>query len=131
MTELTAKLAQGSQAVCLFVNDKITEGVIHQLVENGVKFIALRSAGYKNVDLPAAKAHGLTIMRMPAYSPHAVALILNRKMHKAYNRVREGNFSLERLIGFDLFDKTVGVIGTDKIGDNIFISLFVYFFVSL
>ena len=125
LTELTAKLAYGSQAVCVFVNDKITEGVIHQLVENGVKLIVLRSAGYNNVDLPAAKAHGLTCVRVPAYSPHAVAehavaliLTLNRKTHKAYNRVREGNFSLERLIGFDVYGKTVGVIGTGKIGET-------------
>ena len=125
LTELTAKLAHGSQAVCVFVNDKITEEVIHQLVENGVKLIALRSAGYNNVDLPAAKAHELTCVRVPAYSPHAVAehavaliLTLNRKTHKAYNRVREGNFSLDRLIGFDVYGKTVGVIGTGKIGET-------------
>ena len=107
LTELTAKLAYGSQAACVFVNDKImahpdtigAEGVIPQLVENGVKLIALRCAGYNNVDLPAAKAHGLTIVRVPAYSPHAVAehavaliLTLNRKTHKAYNRVRQTLF---------------------------------------
>jgi D-lactate dehydrogenase len=123
LNEQTANLAKGSQAICAFVNDKITAGVIQQLVENNVKLIALRSAGYNNVDLAAAKAHGLTVVRVPAYSPHAVAehavaliLTLNRKTHKAYNRVREGNFSLERLIGFDLYGKTVGVIGTGKIG---------------
>ena len=123
LNEQTAKLTSGSQAVCAFVNDKITDGVIQQLANNGVKLIALRSAGYNNVDLASAKAHGITVVRVPAYSPHAVAehavaliLTLNRKTHKAYNRVREGNFSLERLTGFDLYGKTVGVIGTGKIG---------------
>ena len=123
LNEQTAKLTSGSQAVCAFVNDKITDGVIQQLADNGVKLIALRSAGYNNVDLASAKAHGITVVRVPAYSPHAVAehavaliLTLNRKTHKAYNRVREGNFSLERLTGFDLYGKTVGVIGTGKIG---------------
>lgn len=123
LNEQTAKLANGSQAVCVFVNDKITEGVVQQLVDNGVTLIALRCAGYNNVDLIATKAKGLTVVRVPAYSPHAVAehavaliLTLNRKTHKAYNRVREGNFSLERLTGFDLYGKTVGVIGTGRIG---------------
>lgn len=123
LNEQTAKLTSGSQAVCAFVNDKITDGVIQQLANNGVKLIALRSAGYNNVDLASVKAHGITVVRVPAYSPHAVAehavaliLTLNRKTHKAYNRVREGNFSLERLTGFDLYGKTVGVIGTGKIG---------------
>jgi D-lactate dehydrogenase len=125
LNEQTAELAKGSQAICCFVNDKITEGVIEQLTENGVKLIALRSAGYNHVDLVAAKAKKLTIVRVPAYSPHAVAehalaliLTLNRKTHKAYNRVREGNFSLERLIGFDIYGKTVGVVGTGKIGET-------------
>lgn len=123
LNEQTAKLANGSQAVCVFVNDKITEGVVQQLVDNGVTLIALRCAGYNNVDLIATKAKGLTVVRVPAYSPHAVAehavaliLTLNRKTHKAYNRVREGNFSLDRLTGFDLYGKTVGVIGTGRIG---------------
>jgi D-lactate dehydrogenase len=125
LNEQTAKLTLDSQAVCVFVNDKITEAVVHQLVENGVKLIALRCAGYNNVDIRVAKEQGLTIVRVPAYSPHAVAehavaliLTLNRKTHKAYNRVREGNFSLERLTGFDLYGKTVGVIGTGKIGET-------------
>lgn len=123
LNEQTVKLTSGSQAVCVFVNDKITEGVVQQLADNGVKLIALRSAGYNNVNLASAKARGITVVRVPAYSPHAVAehavaliLTLNRKTHKAYNRVREGNFSLERLTGFDLYGKTVGVIGTGKIG---------------
>ena len=125
LSEQTAALANGSQAVCVFVNDKITEGVIAQLAKMGVQLIVLRCAGYNNVHLEAAKKHGLTIVRVPAYSPHAVAehavaliLTLNRKTHKAYNRVREGNFSLDRLTGFDLFGKTVGVVGTGKIGET-------------
>ena len=125
LNEQTTALANGSQAVCAFVNDKINEGVIQQLAKIGVKLIALRCAGYNNVNLAAAKEHGLTIVRVPAYSPHAVAehavaliLTLNRKIHKSYNRVREGNFSLERLTGFDLFEKTVGVVGTGRIGET-------------
>ena len=123
LTEKTVVLAEGSQAICPFVNDQITEGVLVQLAKMGVQLIALRSAGYNNVDLAAAKKHGLTVVRVPAYSPHAVAehavaliLTLNRKTHKAYNRVRDGNFSLDKLMGFDLFGKTVGVVGTGKIG---------------
>jgi D-lactate dehydrogenase len=125
LNEQTVALAQGSQAVCAFVNDKITEGVIRQLSEMGVGLIAMRCAGYNNVNLEAVKKYGLTLVRVPAYSPyavaeHAVALImtLNRKTHKAYNRVREGNFSLERLTGFDIYGKTVGVVGTGKIGET-------------
>jgi D-lactate dehydrogenase len=124
LTEQTSALAKGSQAVCVFVNDKITEGVIQQLSKMGIRLIVLRCAGYNNVNIEAAKQHGLTIVRVPAYSPHAVAehavaliLTLNRKTHKAYNRIREGNFSLDRLTGFDLFGKTVGVVGTGKIGE--------------
>lgn len=120
----TAVLAHGSQAVCAFVNDKITANVIEKLAENKVELIVLRSAGFNNVDLLAAKEFNLTVLRVPAYSPFAVAehtmallLTLNRKTHKAYNRVREGNFSLENLTGFDLHNKTVGVVGTGKIGE--------------
>lgn len=123
LNEETAILAKNSEAICVFVNDKLNETVIKSLAEMGVRVIALRCAGYNNVNLPAAKQFGLTVVRVPAYSPHAVAehtlaliMTLNRKTHKAYNRVREGNFSLERLIGFDLYQKTVGVIGTGKIG---------------
>lgn len=119
----TAQLAKGCHAVCVFVNDQVNAAVLKILSGLGIKLVALRCAGYNNVDLPAAKNDGITIVRVPAYSPyavaeHAVALILtlNRKTHKAYNRVREGNFSLEKLIGFDLHEKTVGVIGTGKIG---------------
>jgi D-lactate dehydrogenase len=125
LTEQTSALAKGSQAVCVFVNDKITEGVIQQLSKMGIRLIVLRCAGYNNVNIESAKQHGLTIVRVPAYSPHAVAehavaliLTLNRKTHKAYNRVREGNFSLDRLTGFDLYGKTVGVVGTGKIGET-------------
>lgn len=123
LDEQTAKLAAGCQAVCAFVNDTLNAAVIQQLAALGIQLIALRSAGYNQVDLDAAKAHHITVVRVPAYSPYAVAehaaaliLTLNRKTHKAYNRVRDGNFSLDRLAGFDLHGKTVGVIGTGKIG---------------
>lgn len=123
LDEKTAALAAGCEAICAFVNDTINEKVIQLLAEQGVRLIAMRSAGYNNIDLNAAQAHHIAIVRVPAYSPHAVAehavaliLALNRKTHKAYNRVREGNFSLEKLTGFDLYGKTVGVIGTGKIG---------------
>lgn len=119
----TTNLAIGFKAVCVFVSDKIDKETIEKLAKNGVKLIDLRSAGFNNVDIEAAADHGITVLRVPAYSPqavaeHAVALILtlNRKTHKTYNRVREGNFSLENLMGFNLFEKTVGVIGTGKIG---------------
>jgi len=111
------------QAVCVFVNDKLTAPVISILAEKGIKTIALRCAGFNNVDLDAVKKHGLRLCRVPAYSPQAVAehavamlLTLNRKTHKAYNRTREQNFSLNGLMGFNLYQKTVGVIGTGKIG---------------
>ena len=123
LNEQTANLAAGCNAVCVFVNDKLNSAVIGQLKTIGIKLIALRCAGFNNVDLESAKVNGIKVARVPAYSPHAVAehavalmLTLNRKTHKAYNRVREGNFSLERLTGFDLYEKTVGVIGTGKIG---------------
>jgi D-lactate dehydrogenase len=123
LNEQTVNLANGYTTICAFVNDKITAEVMVGLKNNGVKLIALRCAGFNNVDIDAAKENGITIVRVPAYSPyavaeHAVALILtlNRKTHKAYNRVREGNFSLDRLTGFDLNGKTIGVIGTGRIG---------------
>ena len=119
----TVNLASGCTGVCAFVNDQLNASVIKSLHDLGITIIALRSAGFNNVDLAAAKAHQITVVRVPAYSPHAVAehalaliMTLNRKTHKAYNRVREGNFSLDRLTGFDLYDKTVGIIGTGKIG---------------
>ncbi|MDQ6815684.1 MAG: 2-hydroxyacid dehydrogenase [Bacteroidota bacterium] len=123
LDEKTADLAKKSDAVCVFVNDKVNRTVIECLAANGVKIIALRCAGFNNVDLAAAKESGIKVCRVPAYSPeavaeHAVAMILtlNRKTHKAYNRVREQNFSLNGLLGFDLHGKTVGVIGTGNIG---------------
>lgn len=121
----TVRLTEGFDAVCVFVNDELDRAVITKLAENGVKLIALRCAGFNNVDLEAAHELGLRVVRVPAYSPYAVAehalaliMTLNRKTHKAYNRVREGNFSLDRLEGFDLHGKTVGVIGTGKIGEG-------------
>lgn len=123
LTEQTASLAAGSAAICIFVNDTANEAVIQQLAALGVKLISLRCAGFNNVDLSAASAHGIKVTRVPAYSPNAVAehaaamiMTLNRKTHKAYNRVREQNFSLQGLLGFDLCNKTVGVIGTGNIG---------------
>ncbi|MCC6286493.1 MAG: 2-hydroxyacid dehydrogenase [Chitinophagaceae bacterium] len=112
-----------ADAVCVFVNDRVIAEVIKVLAESGVKIIALRCAGFNNVDLETAKQYGLRVCRVPAYSPQAVAehalamiLTLNRKTHKAYNRVREQNFSLNGLLGFNLHGKTVGVVGTGNIG---------------
>ena len=123
LNEQTVNLVKGCKAICIFVNDRITSAVITTLKSNGVELIALRCAGFNNVDIDAAKANNIAVVRVPAYSPYAVAehaialiLTLNRKTHKAYNRVREGNFSLDRLTGFDLHDKIIGVIGTGKIG---------------
>ncbi len=119
----TVGLVQNATVVCVFVNDLATADVLQQLVSKGVKIVALRCAGFNNVDLQAAKDLGLRVCRVPAYSPeavaeHAVAMILtlNRKTHKAYNRVREQNFSLHGLMGFDLYNKTIGIVGTGKIG---------------
>jgi len=119
----TAFAAMGSQAVCVFVNDRTDRECLESLAAIGVKLIALRCAGFNNVDLEAARSLGLNVVRVPAYSPHAVAehavgllLTLNRKIHRAYNRVRELNFSLSGLVGFDIHGKTVGIIGTGKIG---------------
>lgn len=119
----TASLAHGAKAVCVFVNDTVDAKVVEALHEMGVGLIALRCAGFNNVDLKACAARNITVLRVPAYSPyavaeHAVALImtLNRKTHRAYNRVREGNFSLDGLVGFDLYQKTVGIVGAGKIG---------------
>lgn len=123
LNEDTTELAKGYDAVCVFVNDEINRPVLKHLKEHGTKVVALRCAGFNNIDLEAADEFGIKVVRVPAYSPNAVAehataliLTLNRKTHKAYNRVRESNFSLERLTGFNLQRKTVGVVGTGKIG---------------
>jgi D-lactate dehydrogenase len=119
----TAVLAKGSDAVCAFVNDTLDADALAALKSQGVGLILMRCAGFNNVDVPAAERLGLAIGRVPAYSPYAVAehtialvLALNRKLHRAHNRVREGNFTLDGLMGFDLHGKTVGVIGTGRIG---------------
>jgi D-lactate dehydrogenase len=123
LNEATAALVTETQAVCVFVNDQVTEKVCAQLAAAGVRIIALRCAGFNNVNLEAARKYQLRVCRVPSYSPesvaeHAVAMILtlNRKTHKAYNRVREQNYSLNGLLGFNLFGKTVGVVGTGNIG---------------
>ncbi len=122
-------LAKGCDAVCVFVNDVVNKDVIDQLSEYGVKIIALRCAGFNNVDYKYAAQKGITVVRVPAYSPYAVAehamsllLTSTRKIHKAYIRTRDFNFSLQGLTGFDLHGKTVGVIGTGKIG-KVFIDI--------
>lgn len=119
----TAPLASDCDAVCAFVNDDLSRPVLTALRDGGVRLVALRSAGFNNVDLRAAEQLGLTVARVPAYSPYAVAehavamvLALNRKIHRAYARVREGNFALHGLLGFDLHGRTVGVVGTGTIG---------------
>ncbi|WP_288985888.1 2-hydroxyacid dehydrogenase [uncultured Pseudoalteromonas sp.] len=119
----TAILAKNFDAVCVFVNDSVDKAVIEQLATLGVSAILLRCAGFNNVDLPVAKQHNLSVLRVPAYSPEAVAehcvalmLTLSRKTHKAYNRVREDNFDLNGLLGFNLHNKTIGIIGCGKIG---------------
>lgn len=119
----TASLAGGCGAVCAFVNDDLGAPVLERLATNGIALIALRSAGFNHVDLPAARELGLSVTRVPGYSPYAVAehcaglvLSLNRRIHRAYNRVREHNFALNGLLGFDLHGRTVGVIGTGRIG---------------
>jgi D-lactate dehydrogenase len=123
LNEQTTGLAAGFGAVCVFVNDRLDAAAIEKLASLGVRLVALRCAGYNNVDLKSAAKHGINVVRVPGYSPYAVAehtiglmLALNRKLYRAYNRVREGNLSLEGLLGFDLHGKTVGVVGTGKIG---------------
>lgn len=119
----TASAAAGSDAVCVFVNDQLDAAVLERLAAVGVRLVLLRCAGFNNVDLGAAARLGLSVARVPEYSPHAVAehalallLTLVRKTHRAHARVREGNFELDGLLGFDLHGKTVGVIGTGRIG---------------
>lgn len=123
LTEAIASTAQGARAVCVFVNDRLDRACLDALARAGVRHVALRCTGFNNVDLAAAKELGLTVTRVPVYSPYAVAehavallLALNRKIHRAFNRVREMNFSLNGLAGFDLHGKTAGIIGTGKIG---------------
>lgn len=115
-------LTQGVDAVCIFVNDLADKEIIEGMTRNGVRLLALRMAGFNNVDLKAAQKAGLTVVRVPAYSPYAVAeyavalmLALDRKIHRAYWRTRDGNFSLHGLMGFDMHGKTIGIIGTGKI----------------
>lgn len=123
LREKTVRLAENFDAICVFVNDVLSPEVIDSLAKFNIRAIVLRCAGFNNVDLESASRNNIRVMRVPAYSPnavaeHAVALILtlSRKTHKAYNRVREGNFSIERLTGFELSGKTAGVIGTGRIG---------------
>jgi len=120
----TAALASGFPAVCVFINDDLGETTLRAIASTGTRVIALRCAGFNNVDLSVAKELGLTVVRVPAYSPYAVAehavgliLMLNRKLYRAYNRVRDDNFALTGLLGFDLHGKTVGIVGTGKIGE--------------
>lgn len=119
----SVKLAKGSDAICTFVNDDLSTAVLHELSAMGIRMIALRCAGFNNVDVATAKELGIQVARVPAYSPEAVAehtigmmLTLNRKLHKAYNRVRDDNFALDGLLGFTMHGKTVGLIGTGRIG---------------
>ena len=119
----TVRLAEGFDSVCAFVNDNLSKEVIEGLAKLGIKLIVLRCAGFNNIDIETTSKNGILVLRVPAYSPHAVAehavaliMTLSRKTHKAYNRVRDGNFSLERLIGYDLYGKTIGIIGTGRIG---------------
>ncbi|MEO1526028.1 MAG: 2-hydroxyacid dehydrogenase [Planctomycetota bacterium] len=125
LSKETATLANGFDAVCVFVNDQLSGLTIETLARGGVTTVALRCAGFNNVDLASAREHGFRVVRVPAYSPYSVAehtaalvLSLNRKIHRAYTRVRDGNFALSGLLGFDLHGKTVGLIGTGKIGQN-------------
>jgi D-lactate dehydrogenase len=123
LTAATAALARGCGAVCAFVNDQLDAGVLGSLASTGVRMIALRSAGFNHVDVARAQQLGFTVSRVPAYSPHAVAehtmaliLALNRNIPRAHARVRDGNFLLDGLLGFDLHGRTAGIVGTGKIG---------------
>lgn len=125
LTIKTVPLAKGADVVCIFVNAECNAAVINELVKNGVKLIALRCAGFNNVDLKAAKGR-IPVVRVPAYSPHAVAeyavaliLALNRKIYRAVNRTREGNFALKGLLGFDMYGKTAGIIGMGRIAKEL------------
>ncbi len=123
LNERTASLANGHDAVCIFVNDTCNAAVIDTLAKGGVRLILCRSAGFNQVDLAAAKAHGMTVMRVPAYSPESIAeatvgmvLSLVRHLHHQYNRVRNGNFSMDHIVGFTLHGRTAGIVGTGNIG---------------
>jgi D-lactate dehydrogenase len=123
LTPDTCVLAREYPTICAFVNDRLDRDVLVRLARGGTRFIALRSAGFNHVDLTAAKDQGFTVARVPAYSPNAVAehtvalmLALNRKIYRAYARVREGNFALDGLLGFDMHGSSVGIVGTGKIG---------------
>ncbi len=123
LSSKTAALAKNASAICIFVNDCADRECLKILASLDIRLITLRCAGFNNIDLEAAKELGMVVTRVPAYSPYAVAehtvgllLTLNRKIHRAYNRVRESNFSLNGLVGFDIHGKTVGIIGTGKIG---------------
>ena len=124
LTPATAALARGCEAVSIFVGDDASEASLRALAEGGTRLLALRCAGFNHVDILAAGRLGITVARVPAYSPHSVAehavalmLALNRKLHRAYNRVREQDFSLDGLIGFDMHGKTAGIVGTGQIGE--------------
>jgi D-lactate dehydrogenase len=126
LTLETAPLAAGAAAVCLFVNDRADREVLEELASRGVRHVALRSAGYNHVDLDAARTLGLQVVRVPAYSPNAVAehtigliLAVNRRIPRAWSRVRDGNFALDGLVGFDLAGKVAGVVGTGHIGARV------------
>src|SRR5262245_3805914 len=123
LTQDTAPAAKNARAVCVFVNDQVNRPCLERLASQGVELVALRATGFNNIDVQAARDLKLTVTRVPVYSPHAVAehavallLALNRKIHRAFNRVRELNFSLNGLVGFDLYGKTAGFIGMDKTG---------------
>ncbi|MDZ8118301.1 2-hydroxyacid dehydrogenase [Pontiella agarivorans] len=122
----TVKLAEGFECVCVFVNDRVDASALIALAAQGTRLVALRCAGFNNVDIKSAKELGVTVMRVPAYSPYAVAehtvglmLALNRKIYWANSRVKEGNFSLDGLLGFDMRTRTVGLVGTGKIGERV------------
>lgn len=123
LTPRTASLASGADAVCVFINDEMGRETLSKLAQLDIRLVALRCAGFNNVDLAAAKDLGITVVRVPAYSPYAVAehavglmLMLNRRLYRAYNRVRDDNFALNGLLGFDFHGKTIGIVGTGKIG---------------
>ncbi len=126
LNESTVALAHGFPAICVFVNDVVNRRVLTDLADHGLQAVALRCAGFNNVDLTAADELGIQVVRVPAYSPHAVAehtfaliLALNRNLHRAVDRVRNGDFRLEGLLGFDLHGRTIGVVGTGRIGEQV------------